>query len=96
MQKAKYAELEAHKLEHKRLVDQLDQLRKQHLLEEKSIYFELLSFLKKWLREHIMGVDTKYCLVLQQAGFSMAVSEHEASAEFRAMIEMTGRSWKLW
>lgn len=96
MQQANYADLEAHKEEHKKLIEQLDALIQKHLLEEKPIYFEMLRFLKNWLKEHIRGVDTKYSLALQQAGFSFATWEREAAAEFAVMIEKTGRWWKLW
>lgn len=96
MQQANYADLEAHKAEHRKLIEQLDALIQKHLLEEKPIYFEMLRFLKNWLKEHIRGVDTKYSLALQQAGFSFATWEREAAAEFAVMIEKTGRWWKLW
>ena len=45
----------------------------------------MLSFLKTWLKEHIQGVDTKYSAALQQAGFSVAAWEREATAEFAFM-----------
>ena len=60
MQQAKYSDLEAHKLEHKKLIEELDRLCKKHLMEEKPIYFEMLAFLKSWLKGHIQGVDMKY------------------------------------
>lgn len=96
MQQAKYQDFEAHKLEHKKLIEQLDQLCKKHLLEEKPIYFEMMSFLKTWLKEHIQGVDKKYSTALQQAGFSVDAWEREASAEFATMVDKTGRWWKVW
>jgi hemerythrin len=95
MQLAKYKNFEAHKVEHKKLIEQLDQLCKQHLLEEKTIYFEMLKFLKTWLKEHILGVDTQYSAALQQAGFSIAAWELEANAAFSAIGEKTGRWWRL-
>lgn len=96
MRQAKYRDLEAHIEEHRKLIEQLDQLCKKHLLEEKPIYFEMLSFLKSWLKEHIQGVDTKYSAALQQAGFSVAAWEREASLEFANMVEKTGRWWRIW
>lgn len=96
MQQAKYKDLEAHKLEHKKLIEQLDQLCKKHMLEEKPIYFEMMNFLKTWLKEHIQGVDTKYSAALQEAGYSVAAWEKEASAQFASMAEKTGRWWKVW
>ena len=95
MQQAKYKDFEAHKLEHKKLLEQLDQLCKKHLLEEKAIYFEMLKFLKAWLKEHIQGVDTKYSSALQQAGFSVAAWELEATAEFASMSD-SKKWWELW
>ena len=95
MRDAKYKDFEAHKHEHKKLLEQLDQLCKKHLLEEKPIYFEMLSFLKTWLKEHIQGVDTKYSQALQQAGFSVAAWEREASAEF-ALMSNSKKWWEVW
>jgi hemerythrin-like metal-binding protein len=96
MQQAKYKDIEAHKLEHKKLIGQLDQLCKKHALEGKSIQYEMLDFLKAWLQDHILGVDKKYSAAFQQSGFSVDAWEREATAEFSAMAEKTGRWWKIW
>lgn len=88
MRQAKYKDLEAHVEEHRKLIGQ-------HLLEEKPIYFEMLSILKTWLKEHIQGVDTKYSAALQQAGFSVAAWEHEASTEF-ARMSNSKKWWEVW
>ena len=95
MQQAKYADFEAHKAEHKKLIDQLNQLSKKFMVEEKPIYFEMLSFLKTWLKEHIQGCDKKYSLALQQAGFSVAAWEAEATAEFTQMSN-SKKWWEVW
>jgi len=81
--------------EHRKLLEQLDRLCKKHLLEDKPIYFEMLSFLKTWLKEHIQGVDTKYSAALQQAGFSAAAWEIEATAEFTRMSD-SKKWWEVW
>jgi hemerythrin len=96
LQQANYADFVAHKQEHAKLIEQLDQLCKKHLIEEQPIYFEMLRFLKKWLKDHINGVDKGYSKALQDAGFSYAAWEREAAAEFSALMEKTGRWWKLW
>lgn len=96
MQQAKYQDYEAHKQEHTKLIGQLDQLCKKHMLEEKPIYFEMMSFLKAWLKEHIQGVDRKYSTALQQNGFSVAAWEREASAEFEHMSNAKKQWWELW
>jgi hemerythrin len=95
MRQAKYKDLEPHMEEHRKLLEQLDRLCKKHLVEEKAIYFEMLSFLKTWLKEHIQGVDTKYSAALQQAGFSVAAWEREATAEF-ALMSDSKKWWEVW
>ncbi len=95
MRQAKYQGFDAHKLEHEKLLAQLDQLCRKHMLEEKPIYFEMLGFLKTWLREHIQGADTKYSAALQEAGFAVGEWEREASGEFARMSE-SKRWWGIW
>jgi len=96
MQQAKYKDFEAHKAEHKKLIEELDRLCKKHMLEEKPIYFEMLGFLKTWLKEHILGVDTLYSADLQKSGFALDQWESEANKVFNDMMEKTGRWWKVW
>ncbi|MBI5891015.1 MAG: hemerythrin family protein [Nitrosomonadales bacterium] len=95
MRQAKYKDLEPHIAEHKKLLEQLDQLAKKHMLEEKPIYFEMLAFLKSWLKVHIQGVDMKYSTALQQAGFSVDAWEREATAEFATMSN-SKKWWEVW
>lgn len=93
MAQAKYPALEAHKLEHRQLIDRLERLSKKHLVDEKPIYFEMLGFLKGWLKDHIQGVDKKYSIALHKSGFAIDSWEREASEEFSAMVERTG-DWR--
>lgn len=79
MREANYRDLESHMEEHRKLLEQLDCLSKRHLLAEKPIYFEMLSFLKHWLREHIQNVDTRYSVA--PARFPEATWKLEASNE---------------
>lgn len=95
MRQARYKDIEPHMEEHRKLIEQLDRLCNKHLIEEKPIYFEMLSFLKTWLKEHIQGVDTKYSAALQEAGFSVASWEREASAEF-ALMSNSKKWWEVW
>jgi hemerythrin len=96
MEQAQYPDLEAHKREHQKLIAQLDELCRKHLTEDKPIYFEVLRFLKTWLKEHISSEDTKYSTALQQAKFPLEAWELEAAKEFNVMIEKTGRWWRIW
>lgn len=95
MRQAKYKDLEPHIEEHRKLLEQLDQLAKKFMVEEKPIYFEMLGFLKNWLKGHIVGVDKKYSTALQLAGFSVEEWEREASAEFSAMSNEK-KWWEVW
>lgn len=94
MRQAKYEDLEPHIEEHKKLLEQLDTLCKKHLLEANPVYFETLSFLKTWLKEHIQGRDTKYSAALEKSGFSVSAWEIEAAAEFKSMSN-SKRWWGL-
>jgi hemerythrin len=95
MRQAKYADVDLHVAEHNKLVDQLESLRQKHLLDKKAIHFEILSFLKNWLKEHIQGVDMKYSNALQEGGFSVLEWEQEATSEF-SLMSNSKKWWKLW
>lgn len=95
MRQAKYEDLDTHIQEHRKLIAQLEQLSKKFLLEDKPIYFEMLVFLKNWLKGHIQGVDTKYSAALQKAGFSLVEWEQQAAAEF-AHLSSSKKWWEVW
>jgi len=95
MRQAKYPDLEPHMEEHRKLIEQLDQLSRKFMVDEKPIYFEMLSFLKTWLKEHIQGVDRRYSVALHEAGFSVAEWEAEATAEFASMSN-SKKWWEVW
>ena len=96
MREANYEDFVNHKQEHVKLMAQLDQLSKKYMLDEKPIYFEMLNFLRTWLKEHILGCDTRYSAALQKAGFSTASWEKQAQVEFAAMADQKKQWWKLW
>ncbi|MEW5902878.1 MAG: bacteriohemerythrin [Pseudomonadota bacterium] len=95
MRQANYPGLPAHMEEHRKLIEQLDGLCQKHLMEDKPIYFEMLSFLKSWLKEHIQGVDTLYSAALQKSGFQVSSWEREANAEF-ALLSSKKKWWEVW
>lgn len=95
MQEADYKGIDHHKQEHKKLIGQLDHLSRKFMVEHKPIYFEMLTFLRRWLREHIIGCDIKYSAALQRAGFSTTSWEQQAKAEFDAMAERKKQWWKI-
>jgi hemerythrin len=96
MKEANYQDFEHHKLEHKKLIEQLEHLSKKYMIEDKPIYFEMLDFLRNWLKQHILGCDTKYSSALQKAGFSTTSWERQARVEFASMAAKKKPWWKPW
>jgi hemerythrin len=96
MQQAKFSDYEAHKLEHTKLIEQLDLLCTKHLFQETPIYFEMLRFLKTWLNGHLLGEVGKYSAALQQSGFSVSAWEKEISAEFALTSNAKRQWWRFW
>ncbi len=96
MKEAHYHDVEAHTREHKKLLNDLEVLARKYLVDERPIYFEMLSFLRSWLREHILGSDMKYSIALQAAGFSTLTWEQQAKAEFSAVTSNKKQWWKRW
>lgn len=70
MQQANYGDLEAHKAEHRKLIDRLNQFRQKLEHKDEHLYFEILGFVKTWLKGHILDVDRKYTPTMQKAGIS--------------------------
>lgn len=96
MEEAKYADFKQHKEEHEKLIAQLDDLSRKFMLEEKPIYFVMLSFLRSWLKEHILGCDIRYATAIQDAGFSTRAWERSAQVEFAAVAATKRQWWRLW
>lgn len=96
MREANYKDIDSHMLVHKKLIEELEQLSRKYMLEETPIYFELLSFLRTWLKEHIQGCDTKYSAALQQAGFSTTSWERQARVEFASISYQKKPWWQIW
>ncbi len=72
MRAAEYGDFEAHVMEHTRLLEQLDLFFHKHSLEGMAIHFEIQSFLKEWINDHILGSDRKYFLTLSPSPVAAA------------------------
>jgi hemerythrin-like metal-binding protein len=68
MEKYAYPSLLQHRLEHRKLTDQVLAFQKKYQSGEKYISIEILNFLKNWLINHIMGTDKKYGVYFQEKG----------------------------
>lgn len=57
----KYADLEFHKKEHKKMIEEVVQIiGKVNQNDIEEVYNDILVFLESWLIEHILGHDKKY------------------------------------
>ena len=60
MEKNGYPQLPEHRVEHKALVDKVVAFKKEFDSDTTNITLELMTFLQKWLIEHIQKVDRRY------------------------------------
>lgn len=60
MEKAGYPQLEQHKIEHKKLTDQVIELQKKYASGKTNLSIDVMIFLKNWLTLHILETDQKY------------------------------------
>ncbi|MGK5083529.1 bacteriohemerythrin [Bdellovibrionota bacterium FG-1] len=56
-----YPDTAAHKEEHKKLVAQVAEFQTKFKAGTATISTEIMTFLKNWLTNHILGTDKKYC-----------------------------------
>lgn len=93
------AEFAAHQREHSAFIEKISTAANKHLVEGKSVSFEIINFLKHWLQEHILITDKKYAVALKGAGFSTRAWTDFASTTMAAKQAETPRRkqwWKIW
>lgn len=61
-----YPRLEEHILEHKRFIYKLYELNRQFKEDTSYLTLEIVSFLRRWLLEHIMSADAKYSVFIRK------------------------------
>jgi hemerythrin len=100
MQEAGYdpVEFAAHLREHRAFIEKIGGAAEKHLAEGKSVSFEIISFLKRWLRDHILVTDMKYASALQESGYATAAwAEFASQAMASQRAETTRRRWwNIW
>ncbi len=70
METAKYSEVNLHKRAHKDLVEQVQKIKNDYEGGRTVLTMEVMTFLKDWLGNHIMGTDKKYSSHLNSKGIS--------------------------
>ena len=89
-------EFVTHQRAHQNFIEKVGTAAHKNLVEGKSVSFELIHFLKNWLREHIMVSDMRYSECLKK---SAATQTWEKTAN-AAMLEKQQAApkpwWKIW
>ncbi|MDP2783847.1 MAG: bacteriohemerythrin [Sulfurimicrobium sp.] len=92
-------EFAAHQREHRAFVEKISHAASKHLVEGKSVSFEIINFLKHWLQDHILVTDKKYADALKDAGYCTKAWTGFASTAMAAKQEATPKRkqwWKVW
>jgi hemerythrin len=95
---ASYPNLAEHQQEHGRFVDKIVDVVRKFQAEEKVVTFELLNFLKHWLKEHILVTDMVYARFIAERGFS----SDQWNAHAKSVVAEKNRKhlqqpwWKFW
>lgn len=84
MSLSQYPEFEAHRRQHKDMIDQVQILQHKLETENRPIAFELLYLLKRWLTQHIQESDKRF-------GAHFVKSRHEQNAGRIAQSEQARR-----
>lgn len=65
-----YPGLPGHREDHRRFIDQVNGIAQKFHVEDRSVTFELINFLKHWLQNHIRHSDMEYAAHLARTGFT--------------------------
>lgn len=91
--------LASHKEQHRAFIDKVSAVASKHLVDGKSISFELVHFLKRWLSDHILVTDKAYATVLTATGISAAsltALAEGAKVATAAAAPAARKWWKIW
>lgn len=90
-------EFAAHRKEHLNFIDHVSRTAHKNLAEGKSVSFELIHFLKRWLRDHILITDRKYAASVIDSGLAGVLSALPENTSPETPDSAKARPWwKLW
>lgn len=68
MKRHNYADTPAHKLEHEKFIEAVDDFRRKHDVGDAVISVQIINFLRMWVKAHIMQTDKKMGEELSKTG----------------------------
>jgi hemerythrin len=68
MESTKFSGLAEHRAEHIALLAKAEEYAARHKRGDKTIYLELLNFMRDWLTDHMLNVDKKYTVWMNEHG----------------------------
>jgi hemerythrin len=97
MRDAKYEaqEYALHQRAHRDFIEKVDAAARKSLVEGKSVSFEMIHFLKHWLREHILVSDRQFADAVLRAGYVPA-RRPPVMPSMTPAGEVPRPWWKLW
>lgn len=77
-----YPVLSDHQVQHRAFVEKIESIAARYR-DGKIVTFELINFLKRWLKEHILQADMGYTVYLEKSGQRAAIEAARARAGAR-------------
>jgi hemerythrin len=90
------SEFDEHLKSHQVFIEKMNSVAHKARVENKMVSFELMNFLKHWLKDHICETDRKYAEALHRAGFSTTQWENQASEAISVKAPTNTAWWKFW
>lgn len=96
LEESGFAGLPGHREDHLRFIAKVNDMMKKFQVEDRSVTFELINFLKTWLQNHILHSDMEYSAHLARIGFSAEAWSAGARIEVQAQAIQNRPWWKFW
>jgi hemerythrin len=96
LEESGYQGLPGHREDHLRFIAKIDAIAQKFHVEDRSVTFELINFLKHWLQNHIRQSDMEYAVHLARTGFATDAWASGARTEVRAQGLHSRPWWKFW
>lgn len=96
LEESGYAGLSGHREDHLRFIDKVNDIAQRFHVEDRSVTFELINFLRNWLQNHIRQSDMEYAAHLARTGFATDDWASGAHTEVGAQGIHMRPWWRFW